>query len=253
MSTWPSYVINLAANRQRLQRVESQFYRMAIEWQRLDAVNGWGLSEAEIGSVYDEEQNRRKAKLPLVKPEIGCYLSHYDAWKAIADGTAPGGFIFEDDLLAEDSLPEILELLSGDDGDWDMVKLFSFDQSPHCLSRRPLGESFELVEPYKIPTCLIGYGIRQSAAKKLVQRTLPFYRPVDEDMKFFWETGLKVALVLPPPILVGDQETVTGTIGSERRESSRKSGRARLAQTLKNLLYQIKYNLQLHYHRWKGS
>lgn len=246
--TWPSYVINLKANTARMQNSATQFEAAGLPWHAIEAVNGWELPEAEIARVYDIDANRRRAKYPLVRPEIGCYLSHIAAWRRIADGEADGGFIFEDDFRADQTLGPILRLLTEDPRDWDMVKLFTFDTDPKCLARRPLGEGFEIVVPYRVPTCLIGYGLAKEAAGRLADRAIPFCRPVDEDQKWVWETGLRVSVVLPAPISVGDQQAVTGTIGSERREAARNSrGRARHA--IHSLVYQLRYNVLLFWHR----
>jgi glycosyl transferase family 25 len=243
---WPSYVINLADNTRRMENSARQLDQAGVPWHRIDGVNGWQLSADEINRVYDSERNARHAKHQLVPPEIGCYLSHIAAWRAVADGDAEGGFIFEDDFATDDTLADKLRLLSEPQTDWDMVKLFSFDPAQRMLSETPLGP-YRLGIPYRVPTCLIGYGLTKSAARHLADRALPFFRPVDEDQKFVWETGLRVGLILPPPILVGEQEAATGTTGAARR--ALRSGRSLLGQTLHNARYQLDYSLKLRRHR----
>jgi glycosyl transferase family 25 len=245
---WASYLINLADNTARLENSAAQFVAQLIPFECIDAVNGWALSPEEIAHAYDVAANKKHAKAPLVASEIGCYLSHIAAWTRIAEGDAAGGFIFEDDFLADDTLGETLADLSIEQSDWDMVKLFSFDQGPKVISDTTLG-SKRLVIPYRVPTCLIGYGMTKQAAQKLLSQVPPFFRPVDEDQKFFWETGLKVALVLPSPIVVGDQQTVTGTIGAERREFKPKG----LAVLWRALRYRMNYRTKLFWYRWKGQ
>lgn len=248
---WPSLVINLAANAARMQNSASALGALGIPFDRIDAIDGRKLSDAEVASVYDAAANRRRARHPLVRPEIGCYLSHIAAWQRIADGDARGGFIFEDDFAADSELPAVLAHLTADDhGDWDMVKLFTLDARPRVLRRRALGPKHELVVPYRVPTCLIGYALTRDAAQRLVRRARPFFRPVDEDQKFFWETGLRVGLVLPPPIRVGDQQAVTGTIGTARREAT--DPRGALRRALHGAAYQLSYRALLHWHRAFG-
>lgn len=238
---WPAYVINLADNTARLENAARQLEAQGLPWERIDAVNGWALDEAEMARVYDADRNARHGRHPLVPAEIGCYLSHIAAWDRIAKGDAPGGFIFEDDFAADETLAPLLHLLAEDDaGDWDMVKLFTFDAEPRIVAERTLGD-FRLVTPYRVPTCLIGYALTRDAAARLVARAVPFFRPVDEDQKFFWETGLRVALVLPAPIAVGDQQTVTGTIGKARRAA----GKGGVKQALRGLRYQWNYRRAL--------
>ncbi len=242
MAPWPSYVINLADNTRRMANSAGQLDAHSLPWARIEGVNGWAMSQPEVDQVYDATRNARAGKHPLVRPEIGCYLSHIAAWRQIAEGRAGGGFIFEDDFAANADLGEAVTLLSAPQDQWDMVKLFSFDEAPDLVSEEALGR-FRIGIPYRVPTCLIGYGLTKAGAARLVARALPFFRPVDEDQKFFWETGLRVALILPPPIVVGDQEAATGTIGQTRR--AMRSGRSRIGQALHNLRYRLSYERQL--------
>jgi len=242
---WKSYVINLAENTVRMDNSARQLTARGIPFERIDAINGWALSESEIDLVYDAAGNRRRAKHPLLRSEIGCYLSHVTAWRRIAENEGTGGFIFEDDFLATEDLSEVLSRLCEDQRDWDMVKLFSLDQAPRTVTRRRLGPRHVVVVPFRVPNCTIGYGLTREAASRLARRAIPFFRPVDEDQKFFWETGLRVALVLPSPVLSGDQGAMTGTIGAERR-TLKKHG---CMQAWHNLIYQLRYRALLHWHR----
>ncbi|MFN0113867.1 MAG: glycosyltransferase family 25 protein [Paracoccaceae bacterium] len=239
---WRSYVINLADNTVRMANAAAALDRFGLPWKRIDAVNGWKLPPAEVARVYDAKANAARARAPLVGAEIGCYLSHIEAWRRIAEGPAPGGFVFEDDFAATDALGEVIAALSADSGsDWDMVKLFSLDPSPRALTGRPLGKTHRLILPERVPTCLTGYGLTRAAAARLAARAVPFFRPVDEDQKFFWETGLRVALVTPQPVGLGDQQAATGTIGTARR----KAAAALKGGLLHRLRYQLSYRLAL--------
>jgi len=251
---WPAYVINLAANTRRMEESAQQLRAQGIPWQRIDAVDGWALTSADIARVYDAERNAQRAKHPLVAPEIGCYLSHIAAWRTVAEGGAEGGFIFEDDFAADASLARVLDLVSEDAarGTWDMVKLFAFKPEPSLLNTRRLGDNHRVGIAYRVPTCLIAYGITRTAAARLAARAIPFFRPVDEDQKFFWETGLRVALVTPPPVIVGNQQAATGTIGDARRKATRSARRTPLAGAWSTFAYQLNYVTRLHLSRLRG-
>lgn len=243
---WPTYVINLADNTARLATVSGVLGRLKLGFERIDAVNGWTLSGAEIAHAYDAARNARDGRQPLVPAEIGCYLSHIAAWKRIATGTAPGGFVFEDDFDATPDLAHVMAILSADtQGDWDMVKLFTLDPATLLGMGRDLLPGVRIGIPYRVPTCLIGYALTKPAAARLVARAVPFFRPVDEDQKFTWETGLRVALVLPAPVVLGDQQTVTGTVGRARRAGRRRG----VSQVLHQLRYAFRYRMALARHR----
>jgi glycosyl transferase family 25 len=251
---WPSYIINLADNVTRLRNASRQMDAQGIPWSRVEGVNGWAMTEAEVAAVYARDENARRAKHPLVRPEIGCYLSHIEAWRRIAADTAhPGGFIFEDDFAAEPTLRRAMELLSVGPPDWDVVKLFSFDRSPRMLSDAELGDGMRIGIPYRVPTCLIGYGITREAAARLSETATPFFRPVDEDMKFFWEKNLKITLVTPPPVRVGPQDAETGTISATRRTEAKRRRATDLFRVLRNVKYQLAYETRLRFHRLRGD
>ena len=243
---WPAYVINLADNTARMSAVQGALEDKGVDFERIEAVNGWKLEAEEIASVYDADRNARDGRQPLVPAEIGCYLSHVAAWRRIAEGEAAGGFVFEDDFAATPDLEAVLKALSVDDvGDWDMVKLFTLDSSVQLGGARDLLPGVRIGIPYRVPTCLIGYGLSREAAARLSARALPFFRPVDEDQKFVWETGLRVALVLPAPVVLGDQQAVTGTVGRARREGNTGG----LRRVLHRLRYNLRYRRALARHR----
>ncbi|WP_295532099.1 glycosyltransferase family 25 protein [uncultured Thioclava sp.] len=245
---WPAYVINLADNTVRMDQARAVLEGQGIAFQRVEAVNGWQLPQAKIDACYDAKRNARAGRQPLVPAEIGCYLSHIDAWRQIAEGPAEGGVIFEDDFEADDTLRPVIEALSNDGArDWDMVKLFTLDPQVDLAQARDLLPGIRIGVPYRVPTCLIGYALTRAAAQRLVARATPFFRPVDEDQKFVWETGLRVALVLPGPVRIGDQQAVTGTIGKARR-AGRRGG---LGQALHSLIYGLRYRRALARHRRK--
>lgn len=221
-----------------------------IEFQRIEAVDGRSLPDSEIDAVYDKAANLRRMRYDLIRPEIGCYLSHVEAWRRIGGGGAnAGGFVFEDDFIARDGLVDVLTMLCREERHWDMVKLYAPDRAPRTVARRPLGPKHEVVTPFKIPNHTTAYGLTREAARRLVRGALPFFRPVDEDLKYFWETGIRVGLVLPSPIGHGNEPAATGTIGAERR-SVKKRGAAR---AWRNVAYRARYLALLHWHRMRRA
>ena len=241
-SFWPIYLINLKDNPQRLQRSKAEFDRVGLKFERLEGVNGWTLSSIRLQQAYDATRCARQGRHALIPAEIGCYLSHIEAWRSIANSSAPGGFVFEDDFAAQDCLPQVLLALSNDFGPWDIVKLFSLNEYPKTLMERRLGDQQKIVLPYKVPTCNTAYALRREAAIRLVQAAEPFFRAVDEDFKFYWEKKLRIGLVLPPPVGLGDQQASTGTIGDARRKMQNKPS---IKQSLKSIYYQINYKVNL--------
>ncbi len=240
-------MINLAANTVRMDNVRRQLDAQGIGFERIEAVLGADLSPSEIANAYDARANKTCAKQDLVAGEIGCYLSHIAAWRRIVAGDAPGGVVLEDDFAAVDDLAEVLMSLSAQPHrDWDIAKLICIHDDPKVISSTPLTKHYSLSFPYKIPTMGLGYAVTRASAQALLARVPPFFRPVDEDLKYFWEHGQRIALVQPNPLSVGEQDAATGTIGDARRTRTK-------GDVWRKLRYQASYQLRLRWHRFRGT
>jgi glycosyl transferase family 25 len=106
---WPAFVINLENARERWAAASAQLTRLGIAFERLPAVDGTKLSKEQVSRVYDGDRNRQVSKAPMCPEEIGCYLSHIEAWKHIAARGAAGGFVFEDDFLPFRAWPTLCD------------------------------------------------------------------------------------------------------------------------------------------------
>lgn len=246
MTKWPVYLINMADNPVRLKKCSEALRSQKISFQRFEAVNGRALNSSEIANVYDELGNARRFRHPLVPSEIGVYLSNIAIWRLIAAGKAPGAILLEDDFEICGDLNGVIDALSEDGGHWDIAKLFARRPCKKMLSERRLGDNHRLAQPFQVPNTMLGYAIRREAAAKLLVDVTPFARPVDEDHRHFWEHGLEIAVVLPPPIKQGVEHGLGDTIESARKL---KAGRNAFHQGWLNLKYRITYLTRLYYHR----
>jgi glycosyl transferase family 25 len=246
---WPVYVINMAANTTRMARAASELEHLGIPFTRFEAVDGRALLQDALEQAYDPDANLRRARHPLVGPEIGCYLSHVALWNQIAAGEAAGGIILEDDFTAADDFAVVLSAIANDAGNWELAKLFSARVGQKVLDCRPLVAGREIGVPYKVPNTTLGYAIRRDAAARLAACALPISRPIDEDHKHFWELGLRVAMVTPSPLAWGEQCAETGTITAARHRTKKQNARAALLHAWHSFRYRVSYTSKLHWHR----
>ncbi|MEM9757358.1 MAG: glycosyltransferase family 25 protein [Pseudomonadota bacterium] len=246
---WPIYLINLDRDVARLEAATGELARAGLGWTRIPAVNGRALTPDEIAAVYDANANRRWARHPLTAPEIGCYLSHLRAWDTLRASGAPGAVVLEDDMRITGDLVGVLAALAQDTGAWDLVKLYTFRPDVRLLKPRPLTAGHRIATPYRVPSTTLGYAIRTATAERLLRSARPFFRPIDEDHKFFWQNDLRVALVDPAPLAMGLQDASDGTIGETRRAANRASGRGVVGRLWQNARYQAGYAVGLHLRR----
>ncbi|WP_432286651.1 glycosyltransferase family 25 protein [Aminobacter sp. BA135] len=89
------FVINLDAATDRLQWMSDSFASLGLDFERIAAIDKNNLRDDHISHVVGTG---------WTGGELGCFLSHIEAWKVVASGTDEFGCIFEDDVhLAPDA------------------------------------------------------------------------------------------------------------------------------------------------------
>ena len=211
MPSLPIVYINLAKDVERRERMESQLANMGLSASRLPAV-WWNDLPAQIQSQYFCEQlNQDQYFKPMGNGEKGCYCSHLTACEKLLGSDAPALVVFEDDVRLLPALPQALNAIAAlsQDASWDMIKLFGREKEK-IASRAPLGESaLELISYQRIPSFAAGYVISRAGAQKMLATRRPFGRPVDVDIRFWLENGLRVFGVYPSVIALDDTSEVS--------------------------------------------
>jgi glycosyl transferase family 25 len=232
---WPIYVISLARATERRARCRAAMEQLGLGFEFFDAVEGARLTGDEIARVYDGTRNQRVYKHPLTAPEMGCTLSHVALWRRIAAGEAGGAFILEDDFEAVPELAELMRAISAGIQENCMTKLFARRPS-RGVEIGALGSGYKLVMPRHVPGQTVGYAVDRVAAGKLAARALPMARPIDMEIKHWWQFDVPVLVVEPSPLSVSPQ---TGSGIEAARLKEKQSG---LKRVWRNLRYQAAYN-----------
>jgi GR25 family glycosyltransferase involved in LPS biosynthesis len=210
-------VINLQSHTQRWQEAARQFDALGLRPVRQEAVSGERLDEHDIRKLYSERLNRRQYHEPLRRGEIGCYASHLQAWQRLVDSGDPAMAIFEDDIQVDSDLADVLERLQSGarpGQGWDIVKLLGRSHEKLSDSQPLLGDRC-LVDYRRVPSFTGAYVITASGAAKLLARRPPFGRPVDIDIRHWWECDLVVRGVYPYPVRPAPS-SLTSSIGHGR-------------------------------------
>jgi glycosyl transferase family 25 len=247
---WPIYVISLKRATQRRAASKRALDEMGAPFTFFDAVDGSRLTEAEVAAAYDGEGNARQYKRPLSLPEIGCYLSHYALWKRIVDENLDGAVILEDDFEADESFRKVVDAIRSAPLSGALVKLFS-RKRVMGVTVASLGEPGRLVAPNRVPGLTLGYALDRTAAEMLLANALPFTRPLDMDIKHWWEFGLPVLVVDPPPLRIGALG-LRSCIGPARLAAATQANVGAMGRFMANLRYQFDYNVQLFQSRADG-
>ena len=194
-------IINLASQSTRWSEAGRQFAAAGLAITRHEAIEGSRMTRDEAAAYYSDSLNARQYHRPLRPGEIACYASHMSAWQALVDSGDSAVAIFEDDVEVDDDLAAVLDAVLTVSARWDVVKLIGRDREK-ILASRPLLESRRLIRYRRVPSLTGAYLVTAEGAAKLLAHRKPFGRPIDVDMRYWWECDLGVLGVYPYPVHV---------------------------------------------------
>lgn len=213
-SSLPLVFVNLERDAERRERLEAELARLNLQGERLHAVWWADLPAAEQDALYSPQLNQDQYYKPLVNGEKGCYASHIQAWRQLLASDAPAMVVLEDDVRLDDRLADGIAAIAALDIPWDMVKLLGRVQEK-VRRQRPLLPGVSLVEYQRVPSMTAGYVVSRAGAAKLLATRVPFGRPIDVDLRFWWENDLRI-LGTVPSLLILDETSLVSSIWAEK-------------------------------------
>jgi glycosyl transferase family 25 len=212
----PICFINLASDEQRCERMQAEFLRHGLVGHRLDAVRWTDLTPQAQDELYSDSLNEKQFHVSLVAGEKGCYASHHKAWAGMVENGLPAMVVLEDDVRLTPELTKVIAAVETLEIPWDMIKLIGRDKEK-IRARRPLVEGVDLIDYKRVPSLTAGYIISREGALKLMRKRKPFGRPIDVDLRFWWECDLRI-MGVSPACLILDDTSFTSTIGQKNRQ-----------------------------------
>lgn len=214
----PIVFINLDKDVERRERLLAECARLNLPGKRFPAVWWKELSQHEQDDLYSAELNQQQYYKPLVNGEKGCYASHLQAWKQLLASEEPAIVVLEDDVVLDDSFEAVVRAVMDAGEDWGMVKLMGRFSGEKVQARKPLTSTHELIWYRRVPSMTAGYVVSRSGARKLLESRIPFGRPIDVDLRFWWENDLTI-LGVQPPVVRLDSTSEISTIEGPRPPS----------------------------------
>ena len=197
------FIINLARSKSRWESISARLDTFSLVYQRVDAIDGKSCDPEKLEQHYSPEINRKTYHRPLTAGEIGCYLSHINCWERIIDSQLDFALILEDDAVPSDILPEIIRSTQHYPPGWDVIKLATGPRQKEITAEKLLSQiDLSVVSFAKIPSTATAQLVSVAGAQKLLSNRKLFGRPVDVDIQFFWEAGLKIFGLRPFPVHV---------------------------------------------------
>ncbi len=237
------FVINLDRSVSRWQKIKTCLELQKLPYERFSAIDGKLVSDDFLNQYYSQSLNKARYYTALTKPEIACYISHLKVCKKIIEENLDYGIILEDDLLLDEHFHLIPHALNAIEEKWSYIKLIAPFKNKQIISRKTvpftisqkcdiedykfnknnnqydifhrsqnlkIPFAFELVRWNKPPTGTQAYAITREAAIEFIKKRSTFFRPIDVDLQFTWETNLDVQGLLPFHCLLSDEKSEIG-------------------------------------------
>lgn len=121
----PIFYINLAARPDRRAFMESQFQKLGLEAQRIEAV-----TPAELTAEQRDAYCNPARLYSMTERQYCCNLSHAQAWRALLESGVSTGLILEDDVILSSSLPRFLSALPIENLRFDIIRIETWPADP---------------------------------------------------------------------------------------------------------------------------
>jgi GR25 family glycosyltransferase involved in LPS biosynthesis len=203
-----TYIIHLARSTDRkpiIQALEKSLPNIQI----VDAVDGSALSETERLDFLASKPVKPVYPFELLVSEIGCFMSHRRAWKQIADGEEPFGFVVEDDLAINNGFEQGMALAFANANEDTLIRFPMHKREEPDTTIAQDGETV-LFRPKVIGVTASLYLLGRDAARKLLEASQQIDRPVDTWLQMRWATGVD-SLTLWPTHIHSAAETHGGS------------------------------------------
>ena len=211
MQPCPLLIINLPSSTDRHDAMAAQLVRLGLEAEFIEAVDGRAMDPRQRASYCAESYAAFHS--PLTAGEIGCYLSHLKALQRIADQGWPRAVVLEDDVpLPEDFAERLSVVCQEADGAIDLIKLAGHLR--HCLVLQVLSNGDCLVRYRRPPIGAYALLWSSAGAHKMLAHSRLIKRPIDVEIKHWWEMNLRIATLSPELVSLDPTFCQASTIGT---------------------------------------
>jgi glycosyl transferase family 25 len=225
------FVISLQRSLDRRKQVEKEMQKISLPWSFLDAIDGSALTSTPV--EYKTAKVKRLQGYELTPNEIGCYLSHKEAWKRCEYENMPT-LVLEDDFVLAPNFENVLDTILEADDCWNFLRLQGLYEISYKALLEKSGVTFVRNEGDAVGAT--AYLLKPEVARRLIKYSSDIYEPVDHFLEHHQKHGLEFLAIRPYPV---DISRAKSTIADRSERSPVKGLRKRwrsVARALDRLL-----------------
>jgi len=189
-----TYIIHLERARSREGQVKRLLNAMPGAVQVVNAVDGTATNTRRHTN-YHRHLLTPAYPFELLPAEIAAFLSHQACWRKLLDSGCEAALIFEDDVeINHSEFASALELVLKQMKQGDIIRLpvKQRERPGHIVAEH---QNKVLFEPNTVGLGMQAQLLTASAAKKLLEASSIFDRPVDVFLQLRWHHGVRVLSV----------------------------------------------------------
>ena len=229
-------IIHLERSLERKPQVRKLKKNLAYRTTVIDAIDG-SKSDNDFSKSYIPRLLRPHYPFSLRSAEVACFQSHRKCWQDILDRGLEAALIIEDDVdIIDEEFTAAVELAMKEIKMGDLIR-FPIKPREKPRSRSVKRDNISIFEPY-----LVGLGtqaqiVTYDAARRLLERTERFDRPIDVYLQLRWKHDVRILTLWPNGVREHSSSLGGSLIGRERNNNDK------LRRELLRPLYRAKINL----------
>ncbi|QDR82045.1 glycosyltransferase family 25 protein [Sporomusa termitida] len=211
-------LINLDRSPERLLQMQQRLSRLNLPFQRCVAIDG-GLVNFSEKEINADEYERCHGKY-VTTTEVACYISHYRALEMFVASDKEFALILEDDMEFSNDFPLVLNDLTTNHDNWDMIKFNGTSNWAVPVTKKKLIKDYRLIFNFLHQAKAGAYLLNRYAAISYLDKMLPMTVPIDHEFLKFWKYGIKIFTVLPFPAWESGAESTINyaMVGKNRKK-----------------------------------
>lgn len=192
-----AWIITLNPHSDAVQSLSSALSSQGFRVHYYAAVDGrQQMPELKEGERISELGSLINRKAPLTRSEVGCYLSHFRLIKQAHARGAEQVVIFEDDVIVEEGLYQVIKEILKLDSSYHLVRLMSLKLRKRNIIK-PLFGDYQLVRATRGTLGTQGYVLNRQGMEKIIKFGATLRMPIDKVYDSFFMFGLNCYNVEP--------------------------------------------------------
>ena len=202
----------------------------------VEAVDG-SKANNDFSKSYIPRILRPRYPFSLRSAEIACFQSHQKCWREILDRGLEAALIIEDDVdIIDGEFSAAVKLAMKEIKKGDLIR-FPMKPREKPRNRSLKRDNISIFEPTVIGLGTQAQIVTYDAARRLLEKTEHFDRPIDVYLQLRWKHGLRVLTLWPNGVRERSSSLGGSLIGKERSNGDK------LRRELLRPLYRAKLNI----------